>query len=70
MIVAGLLRTRRMSFGRDPSTTGVRRPPNSRDGARRDAAFQRRRWSPCAFLTQLVDRELNSGWYDKVRETT
>ena len=31
MIVAGLLRTRRMNFGRDPSTTGVRRPPNSRD---------------------------------------
>jgi len=63
VIVAGLLRTRRMNFGGDPSTTGVRRPPNSRDGARRDAAFQKGRWSPCAFLTQLVDRELNSGWY-------
>ena len=63
MIVTGLLRTRRMNFGSDPSTTGVRSPPNSRDDARRDAAFHKRRWSPCAFLTQLVDRELNSGWY-------
>jgi len=49
VIEAGRLRTRRMNFGGDPSTTGVRRPPNSRDG--RDAAFQKRRWSPCGFLT-------------------
>ena len=40
VIVAGLVRTRRSNFGGDPSTTGAKRPPNSRDGARCDAAFQ------------------------------
>jgi len=34
VIVAGLVRTRRSNFGGDPSTTGPKRPPNSRDGAR------------------------------------
>jgi len=63
-IVAGLLRNRRDNFGGDPLTTGAKRPPRSRDGARCDATFQKEtagRWSPFAFLTQLVERELNSG---------
>jgi len=34
VIVAGLLRTRPDDFGEDPLTTGAKRPPNSRDGAR------------------------------------
>jgi len=56
------VRTRRSNFGDDPSTSGAKRPPNSRDGARCDAAFQKEGGHPVAFLTQLVDRELNSGW--------
>jgi len=40
VIVAGLVQTRRSSFGGNPSTTGAKRPPNSRDGARCDATFQ------------------------------
>ena len=34
VIVAGLLRTRPDNSGEDPMTTGAKRPPNSRDGAR------------------------------------
>ena len=45
VIVAGLLRTRRSNIGGDPSTTGLKRQPNSRDGARCDAAFQKEEWS-------------------------
>ena len=45
VVVAGLLRTRRSNFGGDPSTTGPKRPPNSRDGARCDAAFQKEKWA-------------------------
>jgi len=40
-IVTGLLRTRFSNFCGDPSTTGAKRRPNSRDGARCDAAFQK-----------------------------
>jgi len=64
VIVAGVLRTRRDNSGGDPSTTRAKRPPNSRNDARCDTAFQKhvsRKVATLAFLTQLVDRELNSG---------
>jgi len=54
--VAGLLRTRRSNFGGDPSTTGDKRPPNSRDGARCDAAFQKSSLSPSRFDRLLAQR--------------
>ena len=38
VIVAGIVRTRRSNFGGDSSITGPKRPPNSRDSARCDAA--------------------------------
>ena len=40
MIITGALRTRRANPGGDPSTKRPTRPPNSRDGAGRDAAFR------------------------------
>jgi len=46
VIAVGLWRTRRSNFGGDPSTTGAKRLPNSRDGARWDAAFQKESGHP------------------------
>ena len=47
-IIAGTLWTRWANPGGDPSTKRPTRPPNSRDGATRDAAFRTntsRRWA-------------------------
>ena len=73
-----MLRTRRNNSGGDPPTTGAKRTPNSRDGARCDAAFQKKvsrkvaQWPLFAFLTQLVDTVVvfdDVQWYDKVPQT-
>jgi hypothetical protein len=50
--IVGDLRTVRANPGRDPSTKRPTRPPNSRDGAVRDAAFRTktsRRWATLRF---------------------
>jgi len=49
VIVAGVLRTGRANPGGDLSTMGAKRPPNSRDGARCDAAAQKSSLSPSRF---------------------
>ena len=49
VIVAGVLRTRRANPGGDLSAMGAKRAPNTRDGARCDAAFQKSPLSPSRF---------------------
>jgi hypothetical protein len=64
VIVEGLVRTRRSNFGGDPSTTGAKRPPNSREGARCDAAFQKEGGHPVDLC--VPDSTRRSGVYNQL----
>jgi len=61
VIVAGVLQTRRANLGGDPSTMSAKRPPNSRDGARCDAAFQQSPLSRSRFDRLLAQRFESTG---------
>jgi len=54
-------RVRRANPGGDSSTMGAKRPPNSGDGARCDAAFQKSPLSPSRFDRLFTHRIESKG---------